>query len=410
MRLKLQVTNSMRQQLGDHFEHTFDSKGGTIGRAPHNDWILPDPKRFVSSVHASIEARDGGFYLVDTSMNGVYVNGSSAALGPTAPQLLSAGTKLRMGNYRMQVIAIDASLDSEQQTLLASEFFSDDITAEPSAELSVELLIEDDIAEKIDLQEILDDRMASANMSMLSKSPSIDASFLSESVEHLIGDSESTQPYTATVHKLPSARRSTDGTGKQRDVATYRAMLKGLGLDPATFEARNPNDVAFAIGQSLRASVQGLKAMRAARARSKQALDIAATQQDVDDLTPTDVNEDISDLLLGRGQIHRKPADNIAAAFRALMRHQLSLEEAATAAISEFLDQLDPDALQDKLTELGGGKGLFTASKKASLWDQFCRYYDVISLREHGEMPAFIRDEFARAYAAKLQTMKQEND
>ncbi|MEO0366564.1 MAG: FHA domain-containing protein, partial [Pseudomonadota bacterium] len=85
MRLKLQVSNDLRQQLGADAEYVFDQRGGTIGRAQHNDWVLPDPKRYVSSVHASIEARDGGFYLVDTSMNGVYINGSKQPLGPTQP-------------------------------------------------------------------------------------------------------------------------------------------------------------------------------------------------------------------------------------------------------------------------------------------------------------------------------------
>ncbi|MEL6868628.1 MAG: type VI secretion system-associated FHA domain protein TagH [Pseudomonadota bacterium] len=402
MQLTLQVTNSMRDQLGEQFEHVFTSKGGTIGRAPHNDWVLPDPKRFVSSVHASIEARDGGFYLVDTSMNGVYVDGSSTPLGPTAPQRLTNGLKLRMGNYRMRVVHVDANLNSQQQTLMSADFFEDAANPEPSAELSIELLVEDDIADSIDLEELLDDRIASANMSMLTQSPLRENAPAADVLEEL---SESTQPHTATVHRLPGARRKADVTGERRDVATYRALLKGLGLDPATFEARNPNDVAFAIGQCLRASIQGVKAMKAARARGRQSLDVAPTQQDVDDLTPTDITEDIADLLLGRGQIHRKPAENIADDVRALMQHQLAMRESAAAATNEFLDQLEPDALQDKLTELGGGKGLFTASKKASLWDQYCRYFEVIAMRDDNQLPAFIREEMARAYTARLQTL-----
>ena len=217
MQLTLQVTNSMRDQLGEQFEHVFTSKGGTIGRAPHNDWVLPDPKRFVSSVHASIEARDGGFYLVDTSMNGVYVDGSSTPLGPTAPQRLTNGLKLRMGNYRMRVVHVDANLNSQQQTLMSADFFEDAANPEPSAELSIELLVEDDIADSIDLEELLDDRIASANMSMLTQSPLRENAPAADVLEEL---SESTQPHTATVHRLPGARRKADVTGERRDGAT----------------------------------------------------------------------------------------------------------------------------------------------------------------------------------------------
>ncbi|MEM8548553.1 MAG: type VI secretion system-associated FHA domain protein, partial [Pseudomonadota bacterium] len=256
-----------------------------------------------------------------------------------------------------------------------------------------------------DLDEILDDRMASANLSMIAKSPVAEPLPSKESIDTLI--TETTQPHSASVHRLPSARRSTDVTGERRDVSTYRAMLNGLGIDPATVEARQPDDIAFAVGAALRASVQGLKAMKAARARSKQSLDMAPTQQDVDDLTPTDIKDDVVDLLLGRGQLHRESGENVASDVRALMQHQLALQEAAQAATVELLDQLEPETLQEKLAELGGGRGLFTASRKASLWDQYCRYYPILSERNLDELPSYLRDEIARAYIARLQTLAE---
>ncbi|MEM7610557.1 MAG: type VI secretion system-associated FHA domain protein TagH [Pseudomonadota bacterium] len=413
MQLKLQVTNGLRQSLGKNFEHVFDSNGGTIGRAPHNDWVLPDPKRFVSSVHASIEARDGGFYLVDTSMNGVYVNGSRTPLGPTAPHQLTDGTRLRMGNYRIAVSEVQSHLDNDQQTLLRGDFFEDKLTEEPSAEFSVELLVEDDIAEQLDLESLLDDRMASANTSLLSNTAFSGGSSKSTKDDAYSGtdnsQTDSTQPHTATVHRLPGVQRATDRLGPPVGGTSYAALLEGLGLQPDALAARQPEDIARAIGEALRASLQGMQAMKSARARSKQQLALAPTQQDVDDLTPTNIDDDIADLLLGRGQIYQRPADNITADARSLMQHQMAFQNATQASLSEFFDQLEPDELTHKLQEHGGGKGLFTASRKASLWDQYCRYYAVISQRADNELPEFIRDEFARAYQARLRTLESSN-
>ncbi|HXS30233.1 MAG TPA: FHA domain-containing protein, partial [Steroidobacteraceae bacterium] len=48
--------------------------GGSIGRALDNDWALPDPRRYLSGLHARIHVRQGGYYLEDCSTNGVFVN------------------------------------------------------------------------------------------------------------------------------------------------------------------------------------------------------------------------------------------------------------------------------------------------------------------------------------------------
>ncbi len=411
MHLKLTVTNGLAKSLGEAAEYLFDESGGTIGRATHNDWILPDQKRFISSVHASIEARDGGFYIVDTSMNGVYVNGSRTPLGPTAPYLLADGTRLRMGNYRMQVSHIESLLKEDQQTLLRGDFFDDKIQSEDSTEFSVDLLVEDEIAENIDLSELLDDRMASANTSLIGSLSTKKKSSRSDYETPARGDS--TQQFTATVHRLPVSdipKSTVSHTVSDLNDTAYSELVRGLGVDPAMLESREPEEIAFAIGQALRAGIQGLKAMKTARARSKQQLAIAQTQQDIDDLTETDINEDIADLLLGRGQLHRRASDNITADTRSLMQHNLSLQNASQAAINEFIDQLDPDALQHKLESHGAGKGLFTASRKASLWDHYRHFYDTISQRTDNELPQFVREEFARAFTARLQTLATEDE
>ena len=50
MPLQLKITSEHKHLLGDDSTRTFSQGGGTIGRALDNDWILPDPDRFIESV------------------------------------------------------------------------------------------------------------------------------------------------------------------------------------------------------------------------------------------------------------------------------------------------------------------------------------------------------------------------
>src|SRR5215470_12336596 len=74
MSLRLRIVSDHRRVLGDRSSIVFSVDGGTIGRSADNDWVLPDPLRYVSAHHARVEFRGGSFYLHDVSTNGVFVN------------------------------------------------------------------------------------------------------------------------------------------------------------------------------------------------------------------------------------------------------------------------------------------------------------------------------------------------
>lgn len=103
MALTLRVLGTRAHALGSRAVHTFGSDGGRIGRAADNDWVLPDPERFVSSHHAVITVRDGRYHLLDISSNGTFVNGSRDALGRTAVHRLQSGDRLALGGYDLEV-------------------------------------------------------------------------------------------------------------------------------------------------------------------------------------------------------------------------------------------------------------------------------------------------------------------
>src|SRR5689334_13391927 len=76
MALRLRVVSAHSKGLGETASKVFGVSGGTVGRAEDNDWVLPDPDRFISGHHVRIEYRHGEYWLADTSSNGTYINDS----------------------------------------------------------------------------------------------------------------------------------------------------------------------------------------------------------------------------------------------------------------------------------------------------------------------------------------------
>src|SRR5580704_3004590 len=110
MALRLRVVSEHAARLGDLSTKVFGVHGGTIGRATDNEWILPDPERYLSGKHARVDFRAGAYVLVDTSSNGTYVNGAQVPLGKYHDYALKDGDYIRLGEYEL-LVSIDKSND-----------------------------------------------------------------------------------------------------------------------------------------------------------------------------------------------------------------------------------------------------------------------------------------------------------
>ena len=129
MSLILKVISSKNQALQATLEHEFTESGGTVGRKSSNTWVLPDEQRHLSGSHAKIEYADDCFYIIDTSTNGVFVNGESKPLGNGNKKQLEDGFQLLMGTYNIQVsISNNETITSQvssENTDISDNLFSD---------------------------------------------------------------------------------------------------------------------------------------------------------------------------------------------------------------------------------------------------------------------------------------------
>jgi type VI secretion system protein ImpI len=108
MALSLRIENETQLPDGGPLSVSVTGKRNIdIGRDSHLDWTLPDPTRFISSKHAEIRYRDGGYWLHDVSTNGTFLNGGDHRM--QAPHCLRTGDRFTIGHY-----IIAAAVDAEQ--------------------------------------------------------------------------------------------------------------------------------------------------------------------------------------------------------------------------------------------------------------------------------------------------------
>ena len=149
MALRLRIVSEHARRLGGGATKVFGVHGGSIGRGTDNDWILPDPERYLSGKHARLEFRAGQYFVVDCRSNGTYVNGAHAPLGKSNDRQLKDGDYLRLGEYEM-LVSIDEANDfpPEEGAIVAYDGGS------PSP--AVAQSTAGDIGAKLDLSELLE--------------------------------------------------------------------------------------------------------------------------------------------------------------------------------------------------------------------------------------------------------------
>lgn len=111
MILMLEVTGQKAANLGASRRKEFRRAGGTIGRAPDNDWVLHDP--YISGRHARVQFHNGTYFLEDTSTNGVYVNSPDNRLQRGKPYPLKAGDCIFMDTFEIRVGFIEEHAPAE---------------------------------------------------------------------------------------------------------------------------------------------------------------------------------------------------------------------------------------------------------------------------------------------------------
>ena len=103
MKIELRITRDPYAELPKQLVRVFGESGGKVGRSADSYWQLPDPKCYLSGHHCKILFLDDAFWVLDTSVNGVFINGSLRPLGFGRKVRLAHGDEIRLANYTTMV-------------------------------------------------------------------------------------------------------------------------------------------------------------------------------------------------------------------------------------------------------------------------------------------------------------------
>ena len=377
MPLKLEIISDHRDIVGDDAVREFRSEGGTIGRSLNNDWILPDPDKFISGKHATIDCKGGMYYIVDISTNGVYINDERNPLGKGNPRRLFNGDHLHLGDFEI-LASIDEGEDLEMPDAPKPTVVPDHIeqlVEEDRIKTGVQLLDEDEITGDVAFESVLytgDD---------------------DESAEEL----QEPEPPLLEPEAPPPARvRVTDDD-------LFDSFLDGLQISRA--ELHPSIDVAEVMhnaGEILREFINGTEKLLENRAELKSAFRLDQTTILPRRNNPIKLSQNTGDLikqlLVGREGEYLGPRDAVREVCQDLLAHQEAFLDAMTHAFVEFAERFDPEELTAHFERSLGRKPLFRLLSELKYWGLYKDLYPTMTEKGSGRLPQMFAEEFVTAY------------
>jgi type VI secretion system FHA domain protein len=454
MALRLKIISRHRQSLGDRSSMEFGHNGGTIGRSLESDWVLPDGQRYLSSRHASIDFRSGSYYIVDTSTNGVYVNDAEQPVGRGNPQRLFTGDRIRIGEYEMSVEITDE--DDTRETLTENGHVdpvsraqrvpppdptrADMVAAHEITAVGIEMLISEE-AEVGEMQRVAKANAASLRLeddfAQTKPQPNTKASQRSAEppaaeprepaapgatspkrpepppvsaaariARTVPSPPQAPKPAAAAPLAAPAEPASkpktppSAATAASAPAAPLDAFFRGAGLASQRLDEKQAEQVLQRLGQIMREVVLGVSENLHLRAEQKNVMRVPTTTIQPQNNNPlkfsASVEEALNNLLFRDSAEYLSAVDAVRETFGDIKQHQQHLLAAVRTAVADYVNRLDPEELESKISN--GRVGLINAANKLRYWDLFKDLYQVVSQHQPGQFPHQFIEELARAY------------
>jgi predicted component of type VI protein secretion system len=377
MPLKLEIISDHRDIVGEDAVREFRSEGGTIGRSLNNDWILPDPDKFISGKHATVDCKGGIYYIVDISTNGVYINDERKPLGKGNPRRLFNGDHLHLGDFEV-LVSIDEGEDLEMPEAPKPTVVPDHIeqlVEEDRIKTGVQMLDEDEITGDVAFESVL---------------------YTGDDDESAEEPQEPEPPLLEPEVPRPARVRVTDDD-------LFDSFLDGLQISRA--ELHPSIDVAEVMhnaGEILREFIDGTEKLLENRADLKSAFRLDQTTILPRRNNPIKLSQNTGDLikqlLVGRDGEYLGPRDAVREVCQDLLAHQEAFLDAMTHAFTEFAERFDPEELTANFERSLGRKPLFRLLNELKYWGLYKDLYPTMTEKGSGRLPQMFAEEFVTAY------------
>jgi type VI secretion system FHA domain protein len=401
----------------------------SIGRAPENDWALPDPNRVMSKRHCRITADGETWLITDTSSNGTFLNG--AALDYEMPRALRDGDRVVAGAYEIEAQLGDGD-DAESRPIqrearvhdasLPDEPHSEDrLTSDPFSSLTSDVLeaARPSVGLPNDFDPLMQTGLVAENpYAAPDHLPDLQANFRAPRPDvELLPEDWNQAPEPGPVSKaappppaaaaMPAqdvqiaAPKSMPVAGTD-DASGFVAFAAGAGM-PGTSVA-DPNATLAALGAAFRVVVSGLRSIMIARATIKGEFRIGQTLIRASGNNPLKFSADDDDALaalLGAGRhAGMGPAQAIGEALRDMRRHELAVTVAMQHAVRDALAELEPTAVMQNERPTRLDHVLGRHERRA--WQRYTALHQRMMRALADDFDSVFGRSFARAYEAAL--------
>jgi len=407
MSLRLRVVSDHRRQLAERHTIVFDMSGGSIGRSNDNDWVLPDPMRYISAHHARVHFRDGHFYLEDLSTNGVFANDQPeplSKLGSSGYELKN-GDVLRLGEYQIAV-ALETGIEPEIPEI-------DSAAAVPTSIHALHTIgraAQTDIGAMLDLEELLvSDSAASGSGSFQPVNAYGQAVSSARATNLAAKPAPAAEPSDDSLARriarlAKAAGRDSRGASAPAlyDVQSgLQAFCRGAGIEPEKLPAEAQTRLLHLTGQLLREALVGLKDLERSRSEIRDRFRIELPPPEPDDPRPSLGRATVDELLIELLLQHESRSIDAVQWLRETVgeakAHEQAAAQAMRSAFVEFLDRLDPAELEARF-ERAARRGKARSADKAQYWELFTTFYRNLIEMPADHLPHTFVEAFAAAY------------
>jgi len=429
MTLTLSIQDRDTLDNGEPVTLRLDRHGAVIGRSPHADWCLPDPRNHVSSRHCEISYRDGVYLLADRSTNGTFVNGSAERLG--ALHSIVDGDRILIGPYELVAHYSDRSMIQPAAEPQAMPGWSDWTPehkppvsrAAPSAPAS-DYRDAPHVSPPLpdggwDIPAPLDRPSAWSSEPRETAPPSatdIWGQLAEQSeIDWSRGDFGPLRdgPTGWGRVEAPVDRAAPEVTNHEQANEPppdgWHAFLNGMGLTPGQVLTK-PTDILANAGAMLRQIVAGLVLMVDARARAKAQLGLQATSLELEGNNPIKFirapERALLQLLSPPERGFMTAAQAVEDTYQDLQAHQMATMGAMRGALAETLARFSPAAIRERQVKRGWLSRLLPGARDAALWQAYVHEFEgVVRGADEAFMDLFAK-EFRVAYEQHIGEMK----
>lgn len=403
---------------------------GTIGRSDGNTLILPDPEKFVSRQHATINMQNGLYYLTDCSLSGIFIDDQENALHEDSQQLLD-GMLLRIGEYEIAV-----SIDSPPQDFAANFPFAHTEVPQstdyffPTSDFSENRLLNEQsspFAKHEELIQSADEDFQPTFESQLQGSSSVlFDNFIAPAVttnpfavdeipenfsfEDLLASPAAQTPKTHTadtsLHELmanestaPESVKIKQASAEPSSNELFEAFLQGTGTNYRGSTESLTNTM-YRVGQIFTHFISGTVAVLRNRTAFKSYLRFDMTIIQATENNPlkfaVTTDDVIRQFLENKNNGFMDSIESIDQGFDDMINHQLAMQRGIEAALAELLKTLDPENIEKQIEQ-----GILL-QKKAKCWD---KYEEIYRNTANEATENFFGTAFAEAYQQQMKLL-----